>query len=124
MHTRVRARGGASRIKFRIITKDRPFRGVINVLEVKETRTGLAKGAVTDEGKRRNVKEGERRGPISDWFSHSVRAVRPVPENRTSGRRTAATDHNRVVSRKAGFHGGENRARDIPPRRARAYKAL
>lgn len=65
-------------------------------------------GTVTGEGKRQ--REGRRRAPSSDWFSHSERAIVPYPKTGHLDTGQLRADHNRVVSRKAGLHGGENRA--------------
>lgn len=79
-------------------------------------------GAVTDEGKRRNVKEREKGPNVGLVFSQYVRAVRPVPVNRTSGRRTAAPTTTGSCRGRQGFTGVKI-VRDThhPVESARAY---
>lgn len=71
----------------------------------RKRENGRAEGAVTDEGKRRNVKEREKGPNLGLVFSQYVRAVRPVPENRTSGRRTAAPTTTGSCRGRQGFTG-------------------
>lgn len=67
-----------------------------------------------------NVKEREKGPNFGLVFSQYVRAVRPVAENRTSGRRTAAPTTTGSCRGRQGFTGAKT-VHGTPPRRARAY---
>lgn len=87
-----------------------PFRGVINVSPgIRWRKRGpRAKGQSRE---RKRQREGRRTGPPRIGFLTVSEWVRPVPENRTSGRRTAASTTTGSCRGGQGFTGVKNGAR-------------
>lgn len=87
---------------------------------------GTARGGKQSRTKENGNENEKEKGPnlglvFSQWASSPSRTRKPDIWTQDS-----CVDHNRVVPRKAGFHGGENRARCIdmtPPRSVHTYEA-